>query len=152
MSLLNAPAESPNKSRAMTLTVVALVFAGALLLWFSFRFYPEKTAVEHFFDALVAGDTARAYQLWKPGENYKMQDFLADWSPNGYYGPVKSFQIVRASTPHGTGPFAMKSVVVEVQISPFSPMPDFADAEKSRKTRQISIWVSSSDKSFSFPP
>jgi len=39
-----------------------------------------------------------------------------------------------------------------VKVSPFSPMPDISDAEKSRKTKVIEVWVLAADKSFSFPP
>jgi hypothetical protein len=147
MTLLDAPAETPHKSRAMAFTIVALVIAAAVLLWFSFRYYPEKRAAEHFFDALVAGDMARAYQLWHPGPSYKMEDFLADWGPNGYYGPVKSYYIIRTSSPLGAS-----GVAVEVAVSPFAPMPDVQDAEKSRKTKIVTIWVDVKDKSLSFPP
>ncbi len=118
-----------------------------MALWFTFRYYPEKKAAEHFFGALVAGDTARAYQLWKPSPSYAMKDFLADWGPEGYYGPVKSYKILRASSPLGAN-----AIAVRVAISPFSPMPDASDIEKSRKTKVVSVWVLISDKSFSFPP
>jgi hypothetical protein len=147
MTLLDAPAETPNKSRAMAFTVAAVVIVAAILLWFSFRYYPEKRAAERFFDALVGGDMARAYQLWQPGPNYKMPDFLADWGPNGYYGPVKSYYIVRTSSPRGAS-----GVAVEAAVSPFAPMPDAQDAEKSRKTKIVTVWVEAKDKSFSFPP
>jgi len=147
MSLLDPPAAKPQKSRAMAFTIAALTLVAIVTLWLVFRYYPEKKAAERFFDALVAGDTAQAYQLWKPGPSYEMKDFLADWGPSGYYGPVKSYKILRASSPTGAN-----AVAVRVAISPFSPMPDASDAEKSRKTRVVSIWVLISDKSLSFPP
>jgi hypothetical protein len=147
MTLLDPPAEKPEKSRAMAFTIAALVLVAIVVLWFTFRYYPEKKAAEHFFDALVAGDTARAYQLWKPSPSYAMKDFLADWGPEGYYGPVKSYKILRASSPIGAN-----AIAVRVAISPFSPMPDPSEIEKSRKTKVVSVWVLISDKSFSFPP
>jgi hypothetical protein len=147
MTLLDAPAETQHKSRAMAFTIAAIVVVAAILLWFSFRYYPEKRAAERFFDALVAGDMARAYELWQPGPSYKMLDFLADWGPNGYYGPVKSYYIVRTSSPVGAS-----GVAVEVAVSPFASMPDAQDAEKSRKTKIVTVWVEAKDKSFSFPP
>ena len=79
--------------------------------------------------------------------NYALKDFLADWGPQGYYGPVKSYNILRASAPRGAN-----VVAVRVEISPYSPLPDPSDVEKSRKTKVVSIWVLPSDKSFSFPP
>jgi len=148
MTLLDAPAEKPTKSRAMAFTVSAVVIIAIVALWFTFRFYPEKKVAQQFFNLLVSGDTQKAYELWKPSQSYAIKDFLADWGPQGYYGPVKSYEIVKTSSPHGSS----SSVIVEVRISPFTPMPDEGDAEKSRKTRVISVWVDSRDKSFSFPP
>ena len=148
MSLLSPPTEPSNKYKALTYTGVALAVALAAVLYFTFRYYPEKNAAEHFLDALVANDTKQAYQLWKPGESYKYGDFLADWGPDGgYYGPVKSYAIVKASARRGAN-----RVVVLVEVSPFAPMPDKNDVEKSRRTKQVNLWVNSADKSFSFPP
>jgi hypothetical protein len=147
MSLLDPPAAKPEKSRAMAFTVAALVLVTIVVLWFTFRYYPEKKAAQHFFDALVADNTAQAYQLWKPGPSYTMKDFLADWGPQGYYGPVKSYKVLRASASIGAN-----AIAVRVAISPFSPMPDATDGEKSRKTKIVSVWVLISDKSLSFPP
>jgi hypothetical protein len=99
---------------------------------------------------VVAGDTAKAYQLWQPKPSYKMEDFLADWGPNGYFGPVKSYRILREASPAGSN-----AVEVAVAISPFSEMPNPADTttkEQSQKTRVIGIWVVSKDKSLTFPP
>jgi hypothetical protein len=147
MSLTDPPADKPDKSRAMAFTVAALTLVAIVLLYYTFRYYPEKKTAEAFFDALVAGDAAKAYQLWKPGPSYAMKDFLADWGPQGYYGPVKSYKIVRAKSPSGS-----HAVAVSVEISPFSPMPDISDTEKSRKTKLVEIWVQAADKSLSFPP
>src|SRR5215467_3744029 len=147
MSLLDPPAAKPEKSRAMAFTITALAFVVLVVLFFTFRYYPEKRATSHFFDALVAGNTDQAYQLWKPSPSYTMKDFLADWGPQGYYGPVKSYDVLRANSPLGAN-----AVAVRVAISPFSPMPEASDVEKSRKTKVVSIWVLISDKSLSFPP
>jgi len=147
MSLLDPPVEKPQKSRAMAFTVAGLAFALIVILYFAFRYYPEKRAAEHFFDALVSGDTATAYQLWKPGASYELKDFMADWGPEGYYGPVKSYKIIKVSSPVGAN-----AIAVRVALSPFTPMPDIGDAEKSRKTKVLSVWVLTKDKSFSFPP
>jgi hypothetical protein len=131
----------------MVFTVAALAFTLAVVLWFTFRYYPEKKAAANFFDALVAGDTNKAYDLWKPSASYKLTDFTADWGPGGYYGPVKSYKIMGAKAPTKSD-----SIEVDVAISPFSPMPDASDGEKSRKTRVVPLWILPSDKSISFPP
>jgi hypothetical protein len=147
MSLLDPPVEKPQKSRAMAFTLTALAAVLLIVLYFAFRYYPEKRAAEHFFDALVAGDTSKAYELWKPGASYQLKDFLADWGPEGYYGPVKSYKIKKVNSPVGAN-----AIAVQTEISPYSPMPDIGDQEKNRKTRVLSVWVLTKDKSFSFPP
>ena len=131
----------------MAFTIAALTLVTIVVLWFTFRYYPEKKVAERFFNALVAGDMAQAYQLWKPGPSYTMNDFLADWGDQGYYGPVKSYVIEHARSPRGS-----TSVAITVKVSPYSPMPDPSDAEKSRKTRVVEVWILPRDKSFSFPP
>ena len=148
MALLEPPAEPSHKSRNLTYTIVALVLVAVIGLWYTFRFYPEKRVVQQFFAALVAGDMAQARDIWKPSPSYQMQDFLADWGTQGYYGPVKSYKIIRAHAPPGQS----NNVVVEVAISPFSPMPVPSDPERSRKTRVVNLWVNSETKSLSFPP
>ena len=131
----------------MAFTLAALAFTAIIVLWFTFRYYPEKKAAAQFFDALVAGDTNKAYDLWKPSASYKLNDFNADWGPGGYYGPVKSYKIMGAKGQTGS-----TSIAVNIAISPFSPMPNASDAEKSRQTRVVTLWVLPSDKSLSFPP
>jgi hypothetical protein len=147
MTLLEPPPDTRAKSRPLIWVVVALVAVVALILFWSFRYYQEKKAAGHFFEAVAAGDMNRAYQIWKPGPNYAMPDFLADWGPNGYYGPVKSFEIGEASAPRGGS-----GVIVSVKVSPYAPFPSADDAEKSRRTRTVRIWVETKDKSLTFPP
>jgi hypothetical protein len=151
MSLLEPPADIQKKSRAMIFTMTAAFIIAIIAVWFWLRFYPEKKAAEQFFNAVVAGDMNTAYQLWKPGpgSSYKFQDFVADWGPTGYYGPVKSYSILKAKSPDGS----TTSVEVRVAISPFNTMPIANnDPEKSQKTKVVNVWVDTKDKSFSFPP
>ena len=147
MTLLDPPPVTTSKSRAIPFTIAAVVVAAVFMLYFAFRYYPEKKAADRFFNALVANNTDLAYQLWKPGPSYTKKDFLADSGPEGYYGPVKSYEILKATSRHGAN-----AVDVQVAISPFSPMPDASDPDKSRKTKVASVWVIMSDKSLSFPP
>ncbi|HXR32221.1 MAG TPA: hypothetical protein VN830_00830 [Verrucomicrobiae bacterium] len=146
MSLLEPPAEPPKKHYVLKITIAAVVLVMLLALWFTFRYYPEKKAAGQFFAALTAGDTAKAYALWKPSATYSMNDFLADWGPTGYYGPVRSYRIMDAKAVRQSA-----SIEVNVAISPFSPMPVAGDAEKSIKTKVATIWVTPADKSLSFP-
>jgi hypothetical protein len=147
MSLLEPPPEKPDKSQVLAFTVAALFLTLVAVLWFTFRYYPEKKATAQFFDALVTGDTDKAYELWKPTPGYKKDDFLADWGTAGYYGPVKSYKIMSAKAPSKSD-----SIAVNVAVSPYAPLPSSSDAEKSRKTKVVTLWVSPADKSFSFPP
>src|SRR6201993_56550 len=147
ISLLEPAVEKPQKSRVLAFTVAALAFTLAVVLWFTFRYYPEKKAAAHFFDALIADDTNKAYELWKPSETYRLSDFTADWGPSGYYGPVKSYKIMGAKAPRKSD-----STEVDGAISPFSPMPEASDGEKSRKKKDVPLWILPSDKSISFPP
>jgi hypothetical protein len=147
MSLLEPPAVKSYKSQVLAFTIGALVVALALFLYFTFRYYPEKKAASHFFDALVVGNTDKAYELWQPTPSYRKDDFLADWGTSGYYGPVKSYKIMSAKAPDKSN-----SIAVNVALSPYSPLPNAADAEKSRSTKVVTLWVSPTDKSLSFPP
>jgi hypothetical protein len=147
MSLLEPPVEKPQKSRVLAFTITAVVFTLAVVLWFTFRYYPEKKATAQFFDALVAGDTSKAYALWQPSPSYRMSDFLADWGNDGYYGPVKSYKIMDARAPKDGS-----SIEVNIAISPYTPMPDASDGDKSRKTKVVTLWILPKDKSLSFPP
>jgi len=148
MTLLEPPAETSSKSRPLKFVAGALVILAAVAIYFAFRYYPEQRAAQRFFNALVAGDTNTAYRLWKAAPSYRLQDFLTDWGPHGYYGPVKSYKIIKISTPEGS----INSVVVEIAVSPFAPMPAATDAEKSRRTRVVTVWMNTEEKSFSFPP
>jgi hypothetical protein len=148
MTLLEPQVDTSSKSRHLKFVAGALVILAAVVLYFAFRYYPEQRAAQRFFNALAAGDTNTAYQLWKAAPSYRMQDFLTDWGPYGYYGPVKSYRIMKISRPEGSS----NSVVVEIAVSPFSPMPEATDAEKSRRTRVVTVWMNTEDKSFSFPP
>ena len=147
MTLLDPPPVANHKSHVWTFTIVALVFALAVALWFTFRYYPEKKVAGEFFDALVAGDINKAYTLWKPTQSYRMDDFIADWGPSGYYGPVKSYKIMSAKAPKKSN-----TVEVNIAISPYAPLPAETDGEKSSKTRVVTVWISPDDKSFTFPP
>jgi hypothetical protein len=149
VSLLDSTGEEPrSKLRRYAISGLALVLLLALSVWYLFRFYPEKQAVERFFDALAAGDTQRAYQLWKPQASYSYKDFLEDWGPSGYYGPVKSYRIETALSPQGGG----SGVIVVVEVSPDQPFPAESDVAKQRRTKEVRIWVERSDKSLGFPP
>jgi len=113
-------------------------------LW-SLPLYPEKKAYRDFFGRLVAVDTNKASELWKPRHVYRMSDFAADWGPGGYYGPVKRLQNHEPKAPKQSN-----SIEVHVALSPFSPCLDQSDAEKSSKNPRRDPLGLPSDKSLSF--
>ena len=46
MALLERSLEASNKKRHLTITIGALVLIAAIVLWFTFRFYPEQLAAQ----------------------------------------------------------------------------------------------------------
>jgi hypothetical protein len=150
LGLLDSDHSEEPRSKARRYAVSGLVLALLLAAagWYTFRFHAEKKAVSFFFDALAAGDTQRAYQVWKPQSSYSYQDFLEDWGPSGYYGPVKSYRIGAAQSAPREG----SGVIVVVELSPYQPFPDDSDVAKSRRTREVRLWVETRDKSLGFPP
>ena len=148
MGLLDRSSEEPrSKLRRYVLTGIALALLLALGFWYLFRFHTEKATVERFFRTLAAGDTEQAYRIWKPQASYSYKDFLDDWGPSGYYGPVKSYRIETAQSPRDAS-----GVIIVVEVSPYEPFPAAHDEEKNRHTKEVRIWVERRDQSLSFPP
>ena len=158
----SGPEEPKSKTLRYAITGVVFVILLAAGLGFLLRFRGEKQAARHFLETLASGNTERAYCLWKlgdacknqptaeilkPGESYSYQDFLEDWGPGGYFGPVKSFAMETAQKPKDAS-----GIIVVVRVSSYQPFPDDRDAERHGKTKEVRIWVESSDKSLSFPP
>jgi hypothetical protein len=148
LGLLDSTAEEPHsKLLRYSVTTAVFIVLVAFGMWWLLRFHTEKQTVKRFLDALLAGQTEEAYRIWKPQPTYSYKDFLDDWGPNGYYGPVKSYRIESAEHPRaGTG------VIVVVEVSPYQPFPGDNDAPKQNKTKEVRIWVEQSDQSLSFPP
>ncbi len=152
MGLLDGSSEEP-RSKLRRYILTGAVFAllaglGLWCLWHVLRFHTEKKAVEQFLEALVAGDVEKAYRLWKPLPSYSFGDFLADWGPSGFYGPVKSYRIDTAQKLKRDA----SGVVVVVDVSPYPTFPEDSDAEKQRSTKEVRIWVESKDQSLGFSP
>ena len=149
MGILDSGAEEP-KSKALRYVISGVALAAMLAggLWYFLRFTPEKRVVERFMDAVVAGDTQRGYQIWRPIASFTYQDFLSFWGPKGYYSPIKSFRIESAEVPPKGG----SGVVVVVELSAYSPFPKPEDSVKFAQNQEVRLWVERSDKSLSFPP
>lgn len=149
MSLFEDTQEQP-RLKAWRYVIGGIVFAVAvgLLLWYAFRFTPEKNTVKRFMDAVVAGNMQQAYQIWKPRPNFTYQDFLSFWGPKGYYSPIKSYKIDGIDVPR----HAASGVIIDVEISSYSPYPSAQEKIKLAQSRAAQIWVEKSDHSLSFPP
>jgi hypothetical protein len=148
VSLLDAQEERPRSRRLLyAVSGVALVILLAFGTWYFFlRFLSEKRTIAGFMDAVVAERFEDAYRIWKPHGSYTYEDFLADWGPKGYYGPIKSYHIYSARSPGGAS-----GTVVVVDVSPEPAFPT-ENNPKSTGNRVVSIWVEGSDQSLSFPP
>lgn len=139
----------PAKLRRYIITVIAFFIVVFLFAWYplGLRFYKEKSTVRHFMNAVAAGNVEEAYKIWKPSPTYSFKDFLDDWGPNGYYGPIKSYKLDAAQSVKN-GP----SVAMVVEVSPDQPFPGDNDEAKQSKTQKITLWVDHTDQSISFPP
>jgi len=148
LGILDSSAEEPHSKlfRYILTTAVFTILVG-LGVWYITRFHHEKHTVHIFLETLAEGKTEQAYRIWKPSPTYDYKDFLDDWGPDGFYGPVKSFQIREAEGAKGD-----TSVVVIAEISPYSPFPEDNDAVKRSRSKEIRIWVERKDQSLSFPP
>ena len=147
MGLLDASEEPKSKTLRYAISGVALVLILGLGLFFAFRFNSEKHTVQHFMDAVVAGNFEQGYQIWKPqGSTYTYQDFVADWGKKGYYGPIESYRVESATLLKDAN-----GIIVVVEISPFHPFPANSDPQSGRN-REVRLFVARSDQSLSFPP
>jgi hypothetical protein len=137
----------PDKLRRYIITGAAFIALIAVGCWYLLRFHTEKQTIRHFMDTVIAGNMDEAYRIWKPSETYSFKDFLEDWGPNGYYGPIKSYHIEDIEHLKDAS-----GVVTVIELSPYSPFPDDHDAAKQSKTKEVRLWVELKDQSLGFPP
>jgi hypothetical protein len=149
VGILDTGAEEP-KSKALRYVVsgIALALLLAAGLWYLLRYTTEKHTVERFMNAVVAGDSQQAYQIWHAHPGFTYQDFISFWGPNGYYSPIKSYRMESAEVPPKGG----SGVVVTVELSAYNPFPKPEDTIKFAQNREVQLWVERSDQSLSFPP
>jgi len=67
-----------------------------------------------------------------------MGDFSRDWGPSGYYGPVKSYEILRA-----TGAEENRMRHHKRRRQPVLAMPGANDRQKRAAAPSVSRWVDS---------
>lgn len=147
MGIFDGAEEPKSKIRRYIVTGFVLALLLSLGGWYLFRFHAEKKTVETFLDTVARGDFPEAYRLWQPKPSYTYQDFLDDWGPQGYYGPIKSYRIETAQKTTGAS-----GVIVVVELSPDAPFPAEDDREKNQRLKEARLWVERKDQSLSFPP
>jgi hypothetical protein len=132
---------------AVIVSITVFVAAFPAYLWYPFVYHAERNTIHSFMNAVVADNMQQAYQIWKPSASYSFKDFLDDWGPEGYYGPVKSYRIRRPEhIKNGS------AADIPVDVSPYRPFPPDDDAIKQSKTKTVNLWVDFKDHSISFPP
>lgn len=148
MGLLDSSSEDP-QSKLRRYVILGLLAAIALVVLglYITRYNAEKRAVRQFLNTIVQGDTEAAYRMWQPTATYPYKDFVDDWGPAGFYGPVKSYHIVTAQRQGGAS-----GVVVVVEVSPFEPFPSDTEREKLRKNKEVKLWVERETQALSFAP
>jgi hypothetical protein len=140
----------PSRIRRYIITGVAALVLAFLFLWYwpgNLRFFRERRTVDHFMSAVVAGNLQEAYKIWKPSPSYEFKDFLEDWGPGGYYGPIKSYDIEATDSVRNSS-----SAAIVVGTSPYKPFPKDNDEAQQSKTQKVTLWVDPKDESISFPP
>jgi len=147
LGLLDAkPDHPPSKLKRRLIMAAVFIALGSAGLWWVLRYHTEKVTIYHFLSAVTAGDTQRAYQIWKPAPSYTYDRFLEDWGPSGYYSPAESFNV--KDTDH---PSSCSCVDIIVQLSPYRPFPEKDDFVKQAKTKEFKLRVEYKDQSISFP-
>jgi hypothetical protein len=98
MSLLDAtPPKPPRRiGRYILLALLAAIIVTGVAYYF--WDYPEERAVSRFLETVQRGDYQTAYRLWQASPSYTYDDFVKDWGPNGDYGKIREFEILRANS------------------------------------------------------
>lgn len=146
--LFDTPQAEHRSSKIRRYVITAIVFVAIVFgtTWYLLRYYKEKDAVREFLSEVAAGKMQQAYQTWKPSASYSFKDFMEDWGPTGYYGPVRTYRIERTTRRSDSN-----YLDVIVEVSPYKPYPT-DDPAKQRKTQEVDIGVRLSDHQLSLPP
>jgi hypothetical protein len=141
----------PDKVRRYIITTLVFIVLVVGFAWHLLRFHAEVRTTKHFLETVTSGNLEQAYHLWSPGPSYSYQDFLDDFGPNGYYGPVESYHIENAEEIK-QGPEQPSGTVVTVEVSPYAPFPSSHDVLKQSKTKEVRLQVEYKDQSIGFAP
>jgi hypothetical protein len=147
VGILDGDAGPPPSKLPRNLLIAAIVILAVTVpLYVFLRFHTEKTTARLFLSQVAAGDYQSAYRTWKPASSYSFEDFMRDWGPNGEYGPVKSYDLISASSPSRAS-----GVIITVAVSAVSPFPGAGDPN-GRNTKEVRLWVERRDQSISYAP
>lgn len=150
MGLMDAKEYDPRPAqRRWRLLVTALVLViAAFLVWWLFRFYPEKKVINKFFAAIEHKDYDTAYGLyfadpeWKQHpqkyNQYPLPQFMLDWGPSSEYGTITSHKIECTTEPPSKAYRSPTGVIVVVSVN--------------NRPETTSMWVEKKSKSISLSP
>jgi hypothetical protein len=146
MTLFEAQPPDPRRERRKRLIIIgaiALIVVAAVLFWL-FRYWPQRHVASEFFSALQKGRYEEAYGMWLADPQWKQHPqkyseytygaFYNDWGPPGEYGKVNSFHIDCASA----APRGGNGTIVLVTVN--------------RRAEPAKLFVSDGDKSISYWP
>ena len=128
MGLLDATEYDPEPARRRNrlLIIAGLSIVAIVILYFIFRYYPEKRVIDSFFEAIEQKNFEKAYGIyngdpdWKqhPQQHeYTFNQFYLDWGPSGEYGVISSHRIDCATEPHKSGFQPASGIIVVVTIN-----------------------------------
>lgn len=98
MSLFDATPPKPPRHIGRYILLAVLLAIAASGVAYYFWNYPEEHAVSRFLKTLQSNDYKTAYGLWQPSPTYGFNDFMRDWGPNGDYGKIREFDVLRSSS------------------------------------------------------
>jgi hypothetical protein len=150
MALLDAKEYDPRPAQRRRRVALILVVAAlaTFILWWLFRYYPEKRAINRFFEAIEHKDFETAYALyfadpdWKQHpqkyDQYPLAQFMLDWGPSSDYGVITSHKIDCSTEPPKKAFRSPTGVIVVVTIN--------------NRSQSTSMWVEKKNKSITLSP
>jgi hypothetical protein len=151
MALMDAKEYDPRPAQRRKRLIITLILIAiaAGILWFIFRYYPEKRVVDHFFESIEQKNFEMAYAIynhdpdWKQHpdkyKDYSFSQFKLDWGPSGDYGVINSHEIGCAVEPHKSGFQPASGIIVVVTLNHVEDKP-------------ISLWVEKKSKTITLSP
>jgi hypothetical protein len=143
MTLMDAQQYDAARDRRRRILIVTLIILLLIGAWTAYhlRNYPQRHAVDKFFDAVQAQKYEDAYGVWFNDPNwrqhpqqhstYPYNDFYRDWGPGGEWGLVKNHS-VDCSLATASG------VIVQITVN--------------QRVEHAYLYVVKADKTLSFSP